>query len=292
MIDNVPTTGGYIKHHLQNLCFGRLPAGFERTDAYGHSETLDASIWTFAHSAEEARAMGFSAIHLDSLGFSFALGCLFLFIFRFVAKRVTTDVPGPLQNVVEMAVEFVESNVRSVFSRSHDLVAPLALTIFCWVLLMNLMDLVPIDWLPHAAATLGVSHLKVVPTTDVNVTLGLSLSVFALLLFYSVKIKGLGGFVRELAMHPFPVWLFPVNLFLEGVNLIAKPVSLALRLFGNLYAGEMIFILIAALLPYWAQWMLSVPWAIFHILIVVLQAFIFMILTIVYLQQAHEKPEH
>ena len=171
-------------------------------------------------------------------------------------------------------------------------VAPLALTIFCWVLLMNLMDLVPIDWLPSIAHAMGMEYFKVVPTTDINATFGLSLSVFALILYYSIRIKGVGGFIRELACHPFPVWLFPVNLFLEGVNLLAKPVSLALRLFGNLYAGEMVFILIAALIPFWAQWLLHLPWAIFHILIVVLQAFIFMILTIVYLGQAHETEAH
>jgi F-type H+-transporting ATPase subunit a len=292
MAGDTLTTGTYIKHHLQNLCFGRLPEGFERVGEDGHHYVLNEAAWTFAHNAEEASAMGFSAVHLDSLGFSVLLGVLFLWVFRRVAKNATTGTPGGLQNVVEMAVEFVEDNIKSVFSRSDDLVAPLSLTIFCWVLLMNLMDLVPVDWIPHLAVTMGVSHLKVVPTTDLNITLGMSLTVFALILFYSVKMKGLGGFARELMAHPFPIWLFPVNLFLEGVNLLAKPVSLALRLFGNLYAGEMIFILIAALLPFWAQWVLALPWAIFHILIVALQAFIFMILTIVYLSQAQEKPHH
>lgn len=278
------TTSYYIKHHLQNLCYGRLPAGFER-----HGEApLTEPMWTFAHDAEEAAAMGFWAVHVDTIGFSLLLGALFLWLFRRAAAHATTGVPGAWQNVVEMTVEFVDDNIRTIFNRPHALVAPLALTIFCWVLLMNLMDLVPIDWLPALAAAAGLSHMKVVPTTDINATFGLSLSVFALILFYSIKIKGATGFVKELAAHPFPVWLFPVNLFLEGVNLLAKPVSLALRLFGNLYAGEMIFILIAALLPFWAQWALSLPWAIFHILIVVLQAFIFMILTIVYLGQAHE----
>ena len=278
------TTSSYIKHHLLNLCYGRLPAGFQRDGEVPLSEAA----WTFAHNAEEAAAMGFWAVHVDTIGFSVLLGVLFLWVFRRAAVRVTTGTPGTLQNMVEMAVEFVDDNIQSIFHRPHALVAPLALTIFCWVLLMNLMDLVPIDWLPALAQAVGVSHLKVVPTTDINATFALSLSVFALIIFYSVKIKGTMGFVKELAAHPFPVWLFPVNLFLEGVNLLAKPVSLALRLFGNLYAGEMIFILIAALLPFWAQWMLSLPWAIFHILIVVLQAFIFMILTIVYLGQAHE----
>ncbi len=277
--------GDYIRHHLQNLCFGELPAGYERADG----SVLSQASWTLAHSSEEARDMGFWSLHLDTLGISLLLGGLFLWLFRRVAIVATAGVPGGLQNLVEMTVEFVEENVRGAFGeQGHPLVAPLALTIFCWVLLMNLMDLVPIDWLPGVAGLFGIHYLKVVPTTDVNATFGLSLSVFALILFYSVRIKGLGGFLRELAFHPFPPWLMPVNLFLEGINLVAKPVSLALRLFGNLYAGEMVFILIAALIPFWAQWLLSLPWAIFHILIVVLQAFIFMILTIVYLGQAHD----
>ena len=280
--------GEYIRHHLQNLCFGRLPAGAELHDG----EILSESRWALAHSAAEAQQMGFTAVHLDTLGFSVVLGCLFLWVFRIAARAADSGVPGHLQNLVELAVEFVEDNVKGIFDRPNPLVAPLALTIFCWVLLMNLMDLVPIDWLPSVAHAMGLEYFKVVPTTDINATFGLSLSVFALILYYSIRIKGAGGFIRELACHPFPVWLFPVNLFLEGVNLLAKPVSLALRLFGNLYAGEMVFILIAALIPFWAQWLLHLPWAIFHILIVVLQAFIFMILTIVYLGQAHETEAH
>ncbi len=285
MASDGQAVGEYIRHHLQNLCFGRLPEGYERADG----SILAEQTWTLARSVEEAHSMGFWSLHLDTLGFSVLLGVLFLWLFRRAASSATSGEPGALQNFVELAIEFVDDNVRGAFGESGPpLVAPLALTIFCWVLLMNLMDLVPIDWLPGVAGMLGIHYLKVVPTTDVNTTFGLSLSVFALILFYSVRIKGLGGFLRELACHPFPVWLMPVNLFLEGINLLAKPVSLSLRLFGNLYAGEMVFILIAALIPFWAQWLLSLPWAIFHILIVVLQAFIFMILTIVYLGQAHE----
>ena len=178
------------------------------------------------------------------------------------------------------------------------MVAPLALTTFIWIILMNTMDLVPVDWLPVLAQKIGAifgidpQHvfLKVVPTTDPNMTFGMSIGIFLLILFYSVKEKGLGGFLGELTLHPFGKWMLPANLFLEGVNLLAKPVSLALRLFGNMYAGEMIFILIA-LLPFWIQWSLSLPWAIFHILIVLLQAFIFMTLVIVYMDMAHQK-EH
>jgi F-type H+-transporting ATPase subunit a len=170
------------------------------------------------------------------------------------------------------------------------MVAPLALTTFIWIVLMNTMDLVPVDWLPSLAGAMGIHFLKVVPTTDPNATFGMSIGIFLLILYYSVKEKGLGGFVGELTLHPFGKWMLPFNLFLEGVNLLAKPVSLALRLFGNMYAGEMIFILIA-LLPFWIQWSLSLPWAIFHILIVLLQAFIFMTLVIVYMDMAHQK-EH
>ena len=275
----------YIRHHLQNLTYGQLPVGYERDGG----AVLPESAWTFARSAQEAKDMGFMAVHVDTLGFSVALGALFLGLFWWAARSATTGVPGGWQNLVEMAVEFVETNVASTSKQTSPLVAPLALTVFVWVLLMNAMDLVPVDWLPYLARAVGVEHLKVVPTTDVNATLGMSLSVFALLLYYSLRIKGPAGFFSELALHPFPKFLMPVNLFLEGINLLAKPVSLALRLFGNLYAGEMIFILIAALIPFWAQWTLALPWAIFHILIIVLQAFIFMILTIVYLGQAHEK---
>jgi len=272
MADGAQSSAEYIKHHLLNLSWGRLPDG-----SLG-----------FAHNAEQAAAMGFWAVHVDTLAVSAVLGLLFLWLFRRAARQASSGVPGPLQNVVEWTVEFVDNNVRSSFPSSHPLIAPLALTIFCWVLLMNVMDLVPVDWLPRLAGVAGIDHLKVVPTTDLNATLGMSFAVFALIIYYSLKMKGPGGFLAELSFQPFPRWLLPANLFLEVVSLLAKPVSLGLRLFGNLYAGEMIFVLIAALLPFWLQWALSVPWAIFHILIIVLQAFIFMVLTIVYLGQAHE----
>ena len=265
------TSSEYIKHHLTNLTFGNHPE---------HG-------WSFAHSAMEAKAMGFWALHVDTLGWSIFLGALFLWGFQQAAKAVTAGVPGGWQNFVEWVVEFIDDNVRQSFNARNALIAPLALTIFIWVLLQNLMDLVPVDWLPHAATLLGIDYMKVVPTTDPNITMGMALSVFALVLFYSFKHKGPGGFFAELAFHPFPKYLLPVNLLLETVTLLAKPVSLGLRLFGNLYAGEMIFILIA-LLPWYMQWTLSLPWAIFHILVVVLQAFIFMTLTVVYLSMAHQ----
>lgn len=280
----------YIQHHLQNLTYGKLPAGYERADG----TVLQEAQWTMAHNAAEASDMGFMALHVDSLGWSVALGVLFLFLFRLAAKRATSGQPGGLQNFVEVMVEFVDNSVKETFHGKNKVIAPLALTIFCWVFLMNLMDLVPVDFLPQLFHLMGLEYMKVVPTTDVNVTLGMSLSVFFLIIFYSLKVKGVGGFLGELTLHPFSsdnlflkILLVPVNLLLEGVSLIAKPISLALRLFGNLYAGELIFILIA-LLPFWAQWALSVPWAIFHILVITLQAFIFMMLTIVYLSMAHE----
>jgi len=274
----VHTSTEYIKHHLQNLTFGRLPDGS----------------WGIAHSAEEVKGMGFWALHLDSLGFSVALGLLFLLLFRSVARRATADVPGPLQNFVEWVVEFIDSTVRGSSVAKSDLIAPLALTIFVWILLMNVMDLVPVDWLPGLAVAVGVPYLKVVPSTDPNITFGMSITVFFLIIYYSLKIKGVGGFLGELSLQPFGKWGLPANFFLETVNLVAKPVSLALRLFGNMYAGEMIFILIALLFGAGIGWgatavLLQMGWAIFHILIVLLQAFIFMVLTIVYLDLAHQE---
>jgi F-type H+-transporting ATPase subunit a len=268
------TSGAYIKHHLQNLTYGKFPDGH----------------WGFANDALEAKEMGFMAFHVDTLGFSFVLGVLFLFLFAMAAKRASIEAPSGFQNFLESIIEFIDENVRGSFSGKNPMVAPLALTTFIWIILMNTMDLVPVDWLPSLAGAMGIHFLKVVPTTDPNATFGMSIGIFLLILYYSVKEKGLGGFVGELTLHPFGKWMLPFNLFLEGVNLLAKPVSLALRLFGNMYAGEMIFILIA-LLPFWIQWSLSLPWAIFHILIVLLQAFIFMTLVIVYMDMAHQK-EH
>ena len=268
------TSGAYIKHHLQNLTFGKFPDGH----------------WGFAHTSQEASDMGFMAVHVDTLGFSFVLGALFLFSFARAAKKASIEAPSGFQNFVESIVDFIDENVRGSFNGKNPLVAPLALTTFVWIVLMNTMDLVPVDWLPVLFASMGVEYLKVVPTTDPNATFGMSIGIFILILYYSIKEKGLGGFAGELTLHPFGKWMLPANLFLEGVNLLAKPVSLALRLFGNMYAGEMIFILIA-LLPFWIQWSLSLPWAIFHILIVLLQAFIFMTLVIVYMDMAHQK-EH
>jgi len=284
MAGDTLTSAQYIKHHLQNLTYGRLPDGS----------------WGFAHSAEEAKEMGFWAIHLDSIAVSLILGGLFLWGFRVAARRATAGVPGGWQNFVEWIMEFIDGSVRGSFTGRNPMVAPLALTIFIWVFLMNLMDLLSIDHVPEAMKAGGIHYFKVVPTTDPNVTFGMAFAVFALILYYSIKIKGLGGFLGELTLQPFQaksvpmkaVFLLP-NLFLETVNLVAKPISLSLRLFGNMYAGEMIFILIAVM--YGAGWLLGsfasllqLGWAIFHILIITLQAFIFMMLTIVYLSLASQ----
>ncbi|HET8849408.1 MAG TPA: F0F1 ATP synthase subunit A [Marinobacter sp.] len=274
----------YIKHHLTNLTYGKLPEGYERADG----SVVEATTWTFARTAQEAADMGFMAVHVDTLGWSIAMGVLFLGLFRMVANRVTEGTPGGLQNFVEMTFEFVQGIVRDVFHGRNPLIAPLALTIFVWILLMNSLKLIPVDYIPSIAHALGLEYFKIVPTTDPNATFGISIGVFLLILFYSFKVKGAVGFAKELSFNPFNHWsLVPVNLVLEILALIIKPISLALRLFGNMYAGEVVFILIA-LLPLWVQWTLNVPWAIFHILVVTLQAFIFTTLTVVYLSAAHE----
>lgn len=290
------TTSSYIKHHLQNLTFGEkqieTAAGtWEPTGQMG-----------FATSSQEAAQMGFWAINVDTMLMSIILGVAMMWFFRSVAKTISTGVPSPVQNFAEMIIEFINDTVRGSFTGGkNDLVAPLALTIFVWVFLMNLMDLIPVDILPLAvaqgAALFGADphhvFFKIVPSTDPNATMGMALVVFALMLYYSFKIKGAGGFLGELAFEPFGKMALPINLVLETVTLLAKPFSLGLRLFGNMYAGEMVFILIATM--YGAGLMLGsvagllqVGWAIFHILIITLQAFIFMVLTIVYIDMAHQ----
>ena len=271
--------GGYIKHHLTNLTFGQKADG----------------TWGIAEDAEEIAEMGFWAINVDSMFWSLALGVLFCTVFRVVAKRATSGVPKGTQNAIEMIVDFIDDTTSSIFQHRNTLIAPMALTIFVWVFLMNLMDLVPVDWIPKAAELAGIPYMKVVASTDPNVTLGMAFAVFLLIIFFSIKEKGLGGFLKELLCHPFPWYLAPVNLILEGVTLIAKPVSLGLRLFGNLYAGEMIFILIAlmygGILIGVFGGVLQWAWAVFHVLIITLQAFIFAVLTVVYMAQAHDVEE-
>lgn len=293
----------YIQHHLQNWTYGKLPAGYERYDG----TVLQETVWTSALSSQEAKDMGFNAVHVDTLGWSIFLGALFLFVFYFAAKRATSDVPKGLQSFVEVVVNFVDTTVKDMFHFKNSMIAPMGLTIFCWVFLMNFMDLIPVDWLPVAAAKIAGDsnfYFKVVPTTDPNATLGLAIGVFILLIFFSIKSKGALGFVKELTFHPFapptkgfsvilaPLFIL-INFTLEFVSLVAKPISLGLRLFGNLYAGEMIFILIALMFGAGLflglfGGLLQLAWAIFHILVITLQAFVFMVLTIVYMSMAHD----
>lgn len=292
MAGDTLTSTGYIKHHLQNLTYGQHPDGH----------------WGLAHTAAEAKEMGFWAIHVDTMFWSILLGVIFLFFFHKAAKTATAGVPAGLQNFVEWIVEFIDGSVRGSFTAKNDLVAPLALTVFVWIFLMNFMDLIPVDFIPEAfkhwvAPLFGIGEhaafMKVVPSTDPNATFGMAIGIFALTIFYSIKIKGAGGFAGELTLMPFQssnkvvqAGLIPVNFLLEFVSLIAKPISLSLRLFGNMYAGEMIFILIAIMFNAGLTLgvfggFLHLGWAIFHILIVTLQAFIFMTLTIVYMDMAH-----
>ena len=274
------TLSSHIQHHLTNAKMCSTDAGLAFNKA-----CADSGFWTW---------------NIDTLAWSIGLGLVFLWIFRSAAKKANTGVPGKLQCFIEMVVEFVGDNVRDTYHGKSALIAPLALTIFVWVFLMNLMDLIPVDFLPAFAGFVGEQafgmdphdvYMKIVPTTDINMTAALAIGVFILMIGYAIKIKGIGGFLAELTLHPFSsnnklamVFLIPCNLLLETIALVAKPFSLALRLFGNLYAGELIFILIGAVglmqLP------LHFIWAVFHILVIVLQAFVFMMLTIVYLSMA------
>jgi F-type H+-transporting ATPase subunit a len=248
------TVTQYIVHHLTHMSVGK---GF----------------WTF---------------NLDTLIISFILGMIFCFFFWRAARKATRGVPGKLQNFVEILVQFVDAQVRDSFHGVTRFVGPLGLTIFVWVFLMNLMDLLPVDLLPYLAQKAGVPYLRVVPTADINLTLGMSLTILGLVIVYNIKGKGGMGFVKDVCTHPFGAKFLPVNVALRFVEELAKPTSLSMRLFGNLYAGELIFILIAGLLPWYAQWPMGGIWAIFHILVITLQAFIFMMLSIVYISMAYE----
>lgn len=230
---------------------------------------------------------GFWTLHLDSLIISIVLGSLLLSLFYRIAKRANAGVPNKLENFVEIVFEFVDKTVKESFHGRSQLIAPLALTIFCWIFLMNLMDLLPVDLLPSLTSLFGASHFRAVPTADPNTTFGMSIAVFFLTLYYSIKVKGGFGFGKELLVSPFGKYAFFLNVPFNLLEHIVRPVSLSLRLFGNMFAGELIFILVA-LLPWWIQWTLGGIWAIFHILIILIQAFIFMMLTIVYLSMAHE----
>ena len=244
---------------------------------------------------------GFWSINLDTIIMSWLLGLFGLGMIWMVARSATAGVPGRLQSFIEMFFEFVDSTVRDVFPGSRAFLGPLALTIFTWVFMMNLMDLIPIDWVATISHGLGAPAWKAVPSTDLNTTFAMSFSVFFLIIIFSFKAKGAGGFVHELFTAPFgsnPLLWIP-NLALNIIELLAKPVSLGMRLFGNMYAGELIFMLlgllgtiaslsVGGLLAGTASAALTWAWAVFHILIILLQAFIFMVLSVVYIAMAHE----
>lgn len=265
----------YIQHHLTNLCVGNC-------DPITH------------------KAAGFWAWHVDTLVISFLLAALIVFVSWRLGKQLSTGVPGGFQNVVETILEFVGGQVKDSFPGHNPLIAPLALTIFIWVFLMNFMDLIPVDLLPVIASLFGIEYLKVVPTTDLSTTFAMSFSVFALIIYYNIKCKGLVGYLKMFLFHPFGKFLVPVNIVMTAIEELAKPLSLGLRLFGNLFAGELVFLLIALIggaatvglgLLIWVplQAVLDLGWLIFHLLVITLQAFIFMVLTIVYLSMAHQE---
>jgi len=267
----------YIQHHLTNLCVGNC-------DPVTH------------------KAAGFWALHLDTIFFSFLLAALIIIVATRLGKNLDPDKPSGFQNFVETIIDFVSQQVRDTFPGHNPMIAPLALTIFLWVWLMNFMDLIPVDLLPVIGSMFGIEYLKVVPTTDINTTMAMSLTVFGLILYYSFKIKGPLGYAKMFLFHPFGKFAVPVNIVMTAIEELAKPLSLGLRLFGNLFAGELVFLLIALIggsaaigaglffiLP--LQVLLDLAWLIFHLLVITLQAFIFMVLTIVYLGMAHTEAE-
>ncbi len=248
------TPGTYIQHHLTNFQVGQ----------------------------------GFWSLNLDTLVVGWVLAAGLILLGWRVGRRIEAGAPSGAQNVLEFLVEFVDQRVAEIFDGHHPLIGPVALTIFAWVFLMNAMDLLPVDLLPAAGGLVGLHALKPVPTTDLSTTFGLSLSVFALILYFNIRSKGLGGYLRTFLLHPFGKWMAPVNILMTLIEELSKPLSLGLRLFGNMFAGELIFLLIA-LLPWWAMWLPGGAWAVFHIVVITLQAFIFMLLTIAYLGMAHQR---
>ena len=281
LIEEAPSPNEYILHHLTFLT-NRSPKGI----------------------------LDFSAVNLDSVLVSVLLAVLFGGSFYAAARHASTGAPSKFRNFVEWLVEIVDDQVKQIFHGKSKLIAPLALTIFCWVFLFNAFDVLPLDLLPGLAGAAGVGHLRIVPSTDLNVVFALSLTVFALIIFYSVRMKGLVGFLSEFVLHPLRIrnpigqlLVAPFNLVVEFASFVAKPVSLALRLYGNMFAGEMVFILIALLtlttgfagLASIGGWLgvigslvLGIGWSLFDLFIGFLQAFIFAILTVLYLSQSSE----
>ena len=244
---------------------------------------------------------GFWSLNVDTLLFSLGLGTLLFFGLLFTARSATSGVPGRWQNFVELVLNWIHDNVKQVFHFENPLIAPLAITIFIWIWAMNFMDMLPVDALPWIAQHIGMAmgkdpeqvYLKVVPRNDMNMTFGLSLGVFVLMIYYSFKMKGALGYGKEFVTHPFEgpnlpvkIVLAPFNVVMNIVETVSKPLSLSLRLFGNMFAGEILFILIA-MLPWWGQWPLSFLWTAFHLLVITIQSFVFMMLSVVYLGMAH-----
>jgi F-type H+-transporting ATPase subunit a len=250
----------YIEHHLEHL-------------------QLNLNTFTIGNG-------GFWTLNLDTFIVGLITALLIGGTFRYVAVRMQAGVPGRLQNFVEAVIEFVDRTVHETYHGKSQLIAPLALILFLWIFLMNALDLLPVDFIPSLLGPAGVEHFKIVPTADPNMTFGMSITVFCLIIFYNFTVKGwhLG---KEVLTSPFGPYLFPLNILFRLLEEFVKPFSLALRLFGNMFAGELIFVLIA-MLPWWSQWLPGGIWAIFHILIITIQAFIFMMLTIAYLSMAHD----
>lgn len=249
--------------------------------------THSATDYIVHHLTPLAVGSGFWSVNLDTMFMSILLGLLFFWGFYKAASKATSDVPGPWQNFVEMVVEFVDSQVKDSFHGRNPVIGPLSLTIFVWIFLWNAVKLLPVDLIPALTLAMGIPYFKAVPSTDLNSTFALSISVLILVYYYGVKVKGGWGFTKEVLSHPFGIWAAPANVLLRIVEDLAKPISLGLRLFGNMYAGGLVFTLIA-LLPWYIQFTLGLPWSLFKLLIITLQAFIFMVLTIVYLSMAHE----
>lgn len=264
----------YIQHHLTNWCLGCDP-----------------------ETHQPANVVDFSVFFIDAWLVSALLAGLFAWGAYRVGQNLDPDKPSGLQNFFEAIIEWVDQQVKDVFPGYNPIIAPMAMTLFIWIFMMNAMDLVPVDLLPKLASLIGVHvlgmdphhvYLKVVPPTNLDITMGLAGSVFILIVYYNIKIKSPAGYAKQFLTHPFGPWLAPVNVVMTTIEELAKPISMGLRLFGNLFAGELIFMLIA-LLPWWIQWLPGGMWAIFHVLVITLQAFIFMMLTIVYLAIAHQE---
>lgn len=233
---------------------------------------------------------GSMSIHLDTMIMSWLLGGLMVYVCWRVGRSLSVENPTGMQNILEAILEFIDGTVRNMFPKGHPLIGSLAMTAFMWVLLMNLIDIVPVDLIPWLAGLGGAGHFRPVVTADQNAPLGMAFLVFILTIYYNVRVKGFYQYMKMFLTHPFGIWLFPFNIIMTLIEELAKPLSLGLRLFGNMFAGELGFMLVA-LLPWWVQWFPGTVWSLFDLLVCVLQAFIFMVLTIMYLALAHQTEE-